>query len=217
METPFIMEKSTFYGSSGANFPNQCQKDGHEIQVWPLRLLHVTSNKFRSVMDTGPKPVHQHLPWNLTAGASWMRGLGCFAPGTAGRVLQGLPHYHSPLSLGTPYSHLPWRAVPTFHPSHLPLAMFEGSGLTVNPAVDWKGASGPHTAGVSQEWMSENQRECNSGKAHPVSTPIPVESQLWFPQNKASWVNKHSFLVCLVWVFTYSFTSNEVLSCWLPS
>lgn len=67
-----------------------------------------------------------------------MRGLGCFAPGTAdrGRVLQGLPHYYSPLSLGTPCSHLPWRAVPTFHPSHLPFAMFEGSGLTVKPPVD---------------------------------------------------------------------------------
>ena len=78
---PFSYGKSTFYGSSGANFPNQCQKDGHEIQVWPLRLLHVTSNKCRSGMDTGPKPVHLHLPWNLTAGAGWTRGLGCFAPG----------------------------------------------------------------------------------------------------------------------------------------
>ena len=136
METPCLTEKSTFYGSSGANFPNQCQKDGHEIQVWPARLLHVTSNKFRSVMDMGAKPGHQHLPWKRTAGAGWMRGLGCSAPGTTGGALQGLPHYHSPLSLGTLRSHSPWRAVPTSHPSHLPLAMVGGPGLTVKPPVD---------------------------------------------------------------------------------
>lgn len=75
-ETPCLTEKSTFYGSSGANFPNQCQKDGHEIQVWPLRLLHVTSNKFRSLLDIGAKPGHQHLPWKLTAGVG---GRGAWA------------------------------------------------------------------------------------------------------------------------------------------